>query len=188
MHEWDTNRQLEIRGYEWDINHQWMFMMYEWDTNHQLKTGLQVRVGIGLIHHVSSTHHQTTQDPPTRLQTTGRVTMPMTTTPIWVLHSTLETAEYTPGLTTLCSKHVYNRLDKLVYEGGSWEGFVSQFETLVEKIDLTEREKIEHLQFAMKKDALEFYTSLQVDPARAKYSWLKDQLSTRYGRKTNPRL
>ena len=71
------------------------------------------------------------------------------------------------------------RIPKLSFSGKGWKRFVTQFETVADRLGWSEEEKLDAFSLALTKDAAEYYSVLP-DTKKSDYAWLKGKFDEYY--------
>ena len=71
------------------------------------------------------------------------------------------------------------RIPKLSFDGEYWKGFITQFETVAERLAWSEADKLDAFSLALKKEAAEYYSILP-DNKRTDFTWLKGKFEEYY--------
>ena len=66
------------------------------------------------------------------------------------------------------------QIPKLSFDGEYWKGFITQFETVAERLAWTEADKLDAFSLALKKEAAEYYSILPYIK-RTYFTWLKSK-------------
>jgi hypothetical protein len=71
------------------------------------------------------------------------------------------------------------------FSGEYWRGFIKQFELAAERSNWSEREKIDTFAMCLRKDALDYFSSLPMEHAHD-FNWVKDKFNQHFERRDPP--